>query len=190
MRPSEQRVHLPHRPVPCHSSKADCIVRHVRFFASACALGILGPSVTPPWWAEVKPSYRQEVLAFMDECGPLCPPLQGLNLSVTDALLPPLPDGGLIVGRCRVYIQGLRLIREVRVDLFYAGSDLQRKATLWHELLHCVAGSDHTPEGEMDLMDPYDKTHYFYVEHWDTLVKNSFCRIARERGMQRKGCTE
>lgn len=125
------------------------------------------------------------MLAFMEECGPLCPPLQGLNLSVRDELLDPP-----VVGRCRIYIQGFQLVREVRIELFYAGSELQRKATLWHELMHCVAGSDHVAEGELDLMDPYDKPHYFYVTHWDTLVKNSFCRIARERGIERKGCEQ
>lgn len=136
------------------------------------------------------PKYRQEVVAFMEECGPLCPPLQGLNLSVKDETLPLTDEGTTIVGRCRIYIQGLRLMREVRIELFYTGSELQRKATLWHELLHCVADSGHVGEGQLDLMDPYDKPHYFYVTHWDTLVKNSFCRIARERGLERKGCEQ
>lgn len=144
--------------------------------------------MTPPWWLEVKPDYRHEVIAFMDECGSLCPPLQGLNMSVKDEILPPLTDGTTAVGRCRIYIQGLQLVREVRIDLFYTGSELQRKATLWHELMHCVAGSDHVAVGDMDLMDPYDQPHYFYVVHWDTLVNNSFCRIARERGVEREGC--
>lgn len=101
-----------------------------------------------------------------------------------------MPDGSTAVGRCRIYFQGLKLVREIRVELLYIGSDLQHKATIWHELLHCAADSDHVAEGTLDLMDPYDQPHAFYVQHWDRLVHNSFCRIARERGIERKGCEQ
>lgn len=158
----------------------------------AGALEILGTSVRAPfpWWANTAPHYRDEVEEFVKECGSLCPPLTEINLVVKDDLLPfefVLKDA---IAMCRIYILNLRLVREVTIDLRYKGLPMQQKATMWHELAHCILFEDHVQRFDFDLMDPHDRSNDFYVKHWDALVKATFCRIAADRRIERKDCPQ
>lgn len=155
----------------------------------ACALGILGPSVEPNEWAQVAPHYREEVQRFLTTCGTLCPPLTSVNLIVRDDYIaPPIGTYATIVGNCQIYISNLRLVRQVRINIFTSSTPVQRRATLWHELIHCLMEGDHVKVGEFDLMDPYDQPTEFYETNWDALVTSTFCRIATERGVWRNNC--
>jgi hypothetical protein len=142
-----------------------------------------------PWWNNTPAHYRDEVLAFAETCGPLCPDLNSVNLVVKDDLLSPDLIEQDAIAMCRMYIENLRLVREIVMDLRYKGSPLQQRATLWHELIHCVLHEDHVQRWEFDLMDPNDRSHNFYLENWDDLVTATFCRIARSRRIEREGCS-
>ena len=135
------------------------------------------------------PHHREEVQRFLTTCGTLCPPLSSVHLVVQDVPLFPPPEVGPIVGSCRMAIEGLRLVRYVSLNSLSYGTPAQRRATLWHELLHCLADEGHTKIGEFDLMDPYDQPTQFYEQNWDALVTATFCRVALQRGIERKGCT-
>lgn len=174
-------IHLPYLRVSSYAAKA-------RRLIPAIAIGILGPCNAPPWWAKVEPEYRDEVRLFSSLCGNLCPPLDNLNLIVHKAPIPVALLGENVLGLCRSRIENLVFFREVILNADVHTSAAQERATLWHEFFHCIAGSDHVEQGDFDLMAPYDYSREFYEKNWDALVEATFCRLAEERLVERKGC--
>lgn len=184
MRSPRKWLPIPHISTHPYARKATC-------FALAAALVILGPSVGPDyhWLTNTPAHYKEEVLEFVKECGTLCPRLSQINLRIRDDIVTPPPEVPEAIAMCTVYIANLRLVREVTMDIRYKGSPLQQRATLWHELIHCILLEDHVERWDFDLMDTHDRSHEFYEENWDALVHATFCRIAKKRQVKRKGCT-
>lgn len=85
-------------------------------------------------------------------------------------------------GRCIVSISAKgRVLREIELSAALTNPVL-RKATIYHELSHCLFMADHTPNIVGGLLSPYMiSSPTYYSQNWDRLVKKMFDEIKRQR---------
>lgn len=136
------------------------------------ALGYLAASCGTPL---VQPELQGFVDDFFDDCQAygnslntrLC--VLGLQRFVEISLVESLPQPG-IKGMCVTDASGKSTVSILNEDW----GQLQLKATVYHELGHCVLGKGHDPMNQDSIMFPRVQSELHWEEHLSRNIPNFF----------------